>query len=192
MKHAIPRKKFYFVRHGSTDWNVKKLCQGHRDIELNESGRKEAEAISQAIANLQISIICTSPLKRALETAQIIHKVIPATPFQVIDTLKERSWGQLEGISSTEMYRMEEMEEIDPNYHIGQGVEERHSFQLRLIEGFTSALANDGVPLIVSHGRVFLSLCDIIGIPRIRQIPNAIPIQFNPVGSNWDLQLPSF
>lgn len=32
--------KLYVVRHGQTDWNVKKILQGSTDIELNENGIK--------------------------------------------------------------------------------------------------------------------------------------------------------
>lgn len=189
MKPLIPLKKFYFVRHGCTEWNVKKLCQGHRDIELNEAGRQEARGIATFARDLNVSAICTSPLKRALETAQIVHRETPKTPFYIIEHLKERSWGELEGISSAEMYRLEEQEEIDSTYQIGKGVEDRFSFQARLIEGFTEALEKEGVPLIISHGRVFLTLCDILNLSRIRQIPNATPIEFMPAGHSWNYRL---
>jgi bisphosphoglycerate-dependent phosphoglycerate mutase len=39
---VVIQKKFYFVRHGTTDWNIQQLCQGHTDIKLNELGRMEA------------------------------------------------------------------------------------------------------------------------------------------------------
>ena len=40
--------KLYIIRHGQTDWNVKKLLQGKTDIELNEEGiRQDAEIIAK-------------------------------------------------------------------------------------------------------------------------------------------------
>ena len=41
--------KLYIVRHGQSDWNVKKLLQGVTDIELNEEGIKEAFELSKKI-----------------------------------------------------------------------------------------------------------------------------------------------
>jgi len=36
----------YLVRHGETEWNVKKLIQGQKDIPLNEKGKKQAEKLA--------------------------------------------------------------------------------------------------------------------------------------------------
>ena len=41
--------KLYIVRHGQTDWNVKKLLQGATDIELNGDGIKQAEELSKKL-----------------------------------------------------------------------------------------------------------------------------------------------
>lgn len=96
-----------------------------------------------------------------------------------LDHFKERSWGDLEGISSAEMYSLEEQEELDPTFHIGNSVENRQSFHQRLIEGIEKVLEHEGTPLIVSHGRVFHALCDIFNLPPMRQIPNAKPIELS-------------
>lgn len=177
MKASTQQNKLYFIRHGCTDWNVNKLCQGHRDIELNEIGRHEAKMASELMSDLAISKIYSSPLKRALETAQIIQLSIFSIKIEILDQLKERNWGELEGISSEEMYKLEEREEQDPTFHIGKGVEDRHSFHKRLIEGIKKVFENEGTSLIVSHGRVFHALCEIFNLPPMRQIPNAKPIE---------------
>lgn len=39
----VIRKPFFFVRHGSTEWNTRHLCQGWQDIPLNDQGRQEAK-----------------------------------------------------------------------------------------------------------------------------------------------------
>lgn len=183
------KKKFFFVRHGVTDWNEKQLCQGQLDIELNEAGRLEAKNLAEFIKEFPFLRICVSPLKRALETANILHKMKPTSELQVIDELKERSWGELEGISSTEMYRIEELEEKNPHLPPEKGIEHRGAFQSRILQGLTLALSREDEPLIVSHGRVFLSLCELLDIPLIRQIPNTTLIECSPSKNGWQVKV---
>jgi broad specificity phosphatase PhoE len=185
----IIHKKFYFARHGKTEWNEKKLCQGQVDIELSEAGRLEAKFLGESIKSLAFSRICVSPLKRALETAMIIQNIIPSSKIQIIDELKERGWGKLEGISSEEMYRIEELEEKDLGYYPGNNVEPREAFKSRILRGINIALEQEeNVPLIVSHGRVFLSLCDILNVPLLRQVPNTTLIECVPLlNKGWQI-----
>ena len=60
------------IRHGETDWNAEKIFRGRADIELNESGIKQAELLAQYLADEKIVAVYSSPLKRALKTAEII------------------------------------------------------------------------------------------------------------------------
>lgn len=183
----IINKKFFFVRHGITEWNDKQLCQGQLDIELNEAGRLEAKLLGRSIKAFPFSRICASPLKRALETAKILQASLPDCKLQLIDELKERNWGQLEGISSTEMYRIEEMEEKNPHLPSQNGIEDREAFKSRILRGLNIALNDHDEPLIVSHGRVFLSLCELLDIPLIRQIPNTTLIECSPMKDGWQV-----
>lgn len=64
--------KLYIIRHGETDWNVKRRFQGRADIPLNEEGRRLARITSEALKETAFTKIYTSPLKRAYETAMII------------------------------------------------------------------------------------------------------------------------
>jgi len=64
----------YITRHGQTDWNTVWKLQGRTDIELNENGIEQARqtAIGLKKANISFDRVYSSPLKRALKTAQII------------------------------------------------------------------------------------------------------------------------
>ena len=183
----ILNKKFFFVRHGQTEWNSKKLCQGHLDIELNETGRQEAKDLAEKIKDLPFSTIYTSPLKRALETAMILHNSLPHCNFKILHELKERSWGELEGFPSAEMYRFEEMEEKNPHKTTVKGVEDRETFKSRVLQGLNIALQSDESPLIISHGRFFLMLCQLLNAPVIKQIPNATLIECQPSTDGWQI-----
>ena len=50
----------YIIRHGQTDWNIEHRTQGQTDIVLNTNGIKQAELITQKIANLKIDNIISS------------------------------------------------------------------------------------------------------------------------------------
>lgn len=64
--------RLYIIRHGETEWNVKKRFQGRSDIPLNDEGRRLARVTSEAMADVPFTRVYTSPLKRAYETAMII------------------------------------------------------------------------------------------------------------------------
>ncbi len=66
------------IRHGETAWNVDEIFRGRIDVELNETGTKQAELLAEYLSKVRIEAIYSSPLKRALKTAEIIagyHKL---------------------------------------------------------------------------------------------------------------------
>lgn len=85
------------IRHGETEWNVKRRLQGRSDIPLNDEGRRLARVTSEAIADVPFTRVYTSPLKRAYETAMIIkgERDIPV----IKDTrIIEMGFGVYEGL----------------------------------------------------------------------------------------------
>lgn len=69
--------KLFLIRHGQTDWNIKGKIQGSHDIELNLTGIKQAEELSNKILEdkYKFSKIYSSPQKRAIKTAEILNKL---------------------------------------------------------------------------------------------------------------------
>lgn len=179
------KRKFFFVRHGRTDWNEKHLCQGQIDVPLNQLGKDEIEKLCPLISGLTFSKIVTSPLSRALESAKIIEQHV-CRPLEILDLIKERGWGNLEGATSDDMYAIERQEEINKDFVAGNNIEGRSRFQSRIILGLNSVL-DEGTPLIVSHGRVFLVLTEILGLPLVRQIPNATVMECLPASNGWKI-----
>lgn len=86
--------KLYIVRHGETSWNVKKLLQGKTGISLNENGIKQVKKLARKLPKNKIDICICSPLKRTLETANILYSNIIKD-----DLLIERDYGDFEGKS---------------------------------------------------------------------------------------------
>ncbi len=62
------------ARHGETDWNVAEIFRGRTDIGLNETGVKQAELLAEYLSSQEIGSIYSSPLKRALRTAEIVAR----------------------------------------------------------------------------------------------------------------------
>ncbi|MBF0297441.1 MAG: histidine phosphatase family protein [Oligoflexia bacterium] len=90
-------KNIYCFRHGETDWNKEKRFQGLTDITLNETGRNQANSLIPIIAKLNIKTIYSSPLKRAVETANIIAKSLNLNVIK-IDDLQEVNTGKASGL----------------------------------------------------------------------------------------------
>jgi len=102
MTPELPKRSFYFLRHGQTAWNVEGRFQGHTDIPLNEVGLRQAEEAARALASCSIDVIVASPLLRARKTAEIIAARL-GKPLLFEDELKERHFGAFEGLIVNEV-----------------------------------------------------------------------------------------
>lgn len=96
------------VRHGETDWNRDRRIQGSTDIPLNDTGRGQAR---QAAARLRAEadpahplVVVSSDLSRARETAEIIAAELGAPAPQTYRQLRERSYGEAEGVDAREFF----------------------------------------------------------------------------------------
>lgn len=91
--------KLILVRHGETYWNEAGLVQGgDSDIELNDTGLEQARKLAAFLKNEPIIAILSSPLQRAIATAEVIashHQL----PVEIDQGLRELKVGDLEGTS---------------------------------------------------------------------------------------------
>jgi broad specificity phosphatase PhoE len=62
------------ARHGETVWNVEKVYRGRTDVNLDEVGIKQAELLGKHLGNWELEAIYSSPLRRAIDTANIIAR----------------------------------------------------------------------------------------------------------------------
>lgn len=85
------------IRHGETAWNVETRLQGHTDIELNATGRWQAQCAAKALADEDISTLYTSDLTRAHDTALAIAAPVPSRKVIPTTGLRERGFGIFEG-----------------------------------------------------------------------------------------------
>jgi len=90
------------IRHGETEWNVADIFRGRTDIELNETGLRQAKLLAEYLGNVKIDAIYSSPLKRASKTAEIIasyHKL----DIDIDPGLTDFNFGKWQGLSHQEV-----------------------------------------------------------------------------------------
>lgn len=92
----------YLIRHGETDWNKERRIQGHSDVHLNAIGLEQADKLAAFLARERFSKIYTSDLKRAYDTAFRLSQAT-GSPLEALVRLRERSYGELEGLSYEEV-----------------------------------------------------------------------------------------
>ena len=98
--------RIIFLRHGQTDWNIDHRFQGGTDIPLNDTGREQVRtaigALKQAAAEgTTVDAIVSSPLSRAVESAEIVAEGLGVPYRGAVDGFQERSFGDLEGQIAT-------------------------------------------------------------------------------------------
>jgi broad specificity phosphatase PhoE len=87
----------YLCRHGETDWNKKKMYQGaSSNSSLSEEGKKQSELLGKHLATKGVDIIFSGPASRCTQTAEAVSRASDISVV-IIDDLKERSMGILEG-----------------------------------------------------------------------------------------------
>lgn len=92
------------VRHGLTDWNATHRAQGHADIELNATGRKQAEEAAARLAGMRLGAVFSSDLRRAVQTAEPIARR-HGLEVTVDPGWREIDQGEWEGLLSDEIGR---------------------------------------------------------------------------------------
>lgn len=86
------------VRHGQSEWNIKGLWTGRKEVPLTDQGRKEAETVGEELRNIPIDEGYSSNQGRSEETLQIILKTINSNaPVHHAEQLQERDYGDLTG-----------------------------------------------------------------------------------------------
>lgn len=86
----------YIVRHGETNWNVKKIIQGHEDIPLNMMGEMQAKDLAAKLRKIKFDFVYSSDLMRAKRTAEIIA-MEKKLMVQTTKALRERYFGKYQG-----------------------------------------------------------------------------------------------
>ena len=92
--------RILLIRHGETEWNRIHRFQGRTDMPLNQKGREQARALALALKKEPIAALYSSPLARAMETAQIIKAFHPSDPLFEEKSLIEMDLGDFDGMEA--------------------------------------------------------------------------------------------
>ena len=97
------------LRHSQSKWNAERRFTGWADIDLTSHGKSEAELAGKLIKelNIEFDLYFTSQLKRAVNTLEIILKVLNKSNVEIIKTnsLNERHYGGLTGLNKDEVIK---------------------------------------------------------------------------------------
>ena len=155
------------TRHGQTEWNVLKKVQGRADIELNSTGIEQAEITAKKLFDEKFDLIIVSPLKRALQTAEIINKN-KKVPMIIDHRLAERDFGEFEGLKTSD-FNFEEFWSYKANikYIKAENIEDFFK-RIYVFLDDIKVKYKDKKVLLVTHGGVSIPIkCYFLGIPDV-------------------------
>lgn len=166
--HDLPR--LYLVRHASTILNAQGRLRGRLDPLLDETGRAEARATANVLARLSPSRIVSSPLQRAVETAEAIASNA-ALSVVVDERLADRDYGPWAGSIEADVIAQYGSVDLAPGVESTTVVIER----ARACLDDQVAYLGDGSVVLVSHdavNRLLLTELDP-DLGRAEQLPQA-------------------
>jgi probable phosphoglycerate mutase len=95
----VPENSLTVVRHGETEWSRDGRHTGRTDVPLTDSGRAVAGQLSHALDGKTYTLVLTSPMRRARDTA-----AIAGFPDAVVDEdLREWDYGDYEGRTTADI-----------------------------------------------------------------------------------------
>ena len=178
-------KKLYLLRHGQTEFNVKKLVQGRCDSPLTALGRKQAGMAAAWLKSHDVvpDKVVSSPLGRAMDTAQLVACELlgPDAAAEPCEGIIERCYGSFEegphGALPTDVW--------DPGEDLVPfGGEGSQALQERMVDALTNIMGSEGIEtlLAVSHGsasRQFIKAAAPEGFELPTKLPNCAIMIFD-------------
>lgn len=178
-------KRLYLLRHGQTEFNVKKLVQGRCDSPLTDLGRKQAGIAAAWLKGHDVvpDKVVSSPLGRAMDTAQLVATELlgPDAAVEPCEGIIERCYGTFEegphDALPTDVW--------DPGEDLVPfGGEGSRALQERMVDTLTNLMGSEGIEtlLAVSHGsasRQFIKAAAPEGFELPTKLPNCAIMIFD-------------
>jgi len=161
--------KLILARHGETVWNVEKIYRGRTDVNLDEVGIKQAELLGKYLSNWKLEAIYSSPVKRALDTANIVARY-QKIGVHVAEGLIDFDYGEWQSLPEQEVKRLYPalLNEWHNNPHKVRmpGGESLEDVRRRAIEVVNDILSKyEGSVVLVSHRVVNkVLICSLLGL----------------------------
>lgn len=158
------------VRHGATVLSAEDRFAGSTDVDLSDEGRRQARALAERVADLPITAVYASPMKRTRETASIIGTPARLEP-RIEDGLREISHGRWEGLTRKEVEARfpgeYETWEADPFTFAPEGAESGLSVMARALPALRAIVVrhpNETVAVVSHKATIRLLLSSLLGI----------------------------
>ena len=181
------------IRHATNDWVRQGLLAGWTPgVHLNEEGRSQAQALGERLAGSQLDAVYSSPLERALETAQAV-----ATPHglevQIREGIGEVQYGEWNGRSLRELvkkplWRSVQVYPSGTRFPSGETIGEMQARVVKTLDEIRSAHPK-GIVAAVAHADVIkAATAFFVGVPldlfqRLVISPASVTIvSFGPFG----------
>jgi len=153
--------KLYFVRHGESEANIRHVISNYGSgFGLTERGKGQVHALAERLNDLPISTMYSSPVLRAMDTADILYQTL-GLPYRVHEALREYNCGVLEGKSDEESWRLHHHYYEEWTLHRKyddkpEGGESFVDIRNRFVPFIESLKRNDDEDvLLVGHGGIF-------------------------------------
>ena len=163
------------MRHGETAENVQMRYVGTRDEPLTDNGKRQAQMVAAALAQVPVGIVVSSPLRRAADTAARIQEVCQVE-LRMDSRLAEGSFGNWEGRTRDEVLllgvqdaallaRWESDSSCSPPG--GESIEKIQKRILSLVEELTDEYHQASIVLVSHVGPIKALLAAVLDIPLL-------------------------
>lgn len=178
--------KVFLIRHGNTDWHEQGKLMGRRDRPLSQDGVAQAERAAVGLEGVPIAEVLSSPLLRAVQTAEIIGKRF-GIDIARDNRLTELSLGRWEGMYLNEIANTPEYQQFlaDPLVTAipdGENLEHaRRRAASALEQALEDSPTGDAVAVVTHASIIRVLLTHYMGAPpsmyhRVRVSPGSISV----------------
>lgn len=172
---VVHRTRVVLWRHGQTEWNAQGRFQGQTDVPLDALGRAQARRAAPLLARLSPSLLVSSDLSRASETAQALADVT-GMEVRLDPDLRETNGGAFQGLTGQEILERYPADWAawaggDPHHRNPGGGESRTDVAARMLGAVMRAVqaAGDGLAVLATHGGAArVAVAQLIGLPLER------------------------
>jgi len=180
------------VRHAESAGNTGGTIQGWTDMPLTDAGREQAQAVARRFAALPVAAVYSSPLSRALHTAEAIAEA-SGQSVVTLDDLRERFYGEAQGLSwleASERWPARAAHDRDWATAVPQA-ESLAALRLRGVTAVSALMDRhvDDLAVCVSHGGTLVQIiAHLFGLPedtwpRIRMSNTSVTVVEGPASA---------
>lgn len=150
--------RIFVVRHGRTEYNSKKVIQGHLDIDIDETGKEQAAKVAHYLEDYRFDYCVTSDLCRCISTIKDILQNNPHLTkdrVRVTPDMRERMMGPVQGmniVDAKEKYGAQFKQMGEKEHELRSRVQEEWDLLVKKAEAedYTNVL-------VCTHGGVITS-----------------------------------